>query len=397
MLLDNNYEKQVFIDDTNYEISGVMEMALEDYAELEAAYGDLRVAQCVDEFALYKQNGEIVDEAAASSFLQKVKDFFKSVWDHIKKFWAKIVDKFRQWFANSEKYYAANKAKILAGAPKVTGFKGYKYGDIQEITKVVEASAKRAKILIGTGDSHSIKTYAAGGGAIQSATPASVKAGRDIADTAKGAQKAVKKVAANKGALDKLRTDISGKPDAEGFKYNLIKRYRGENKVELTSKDINLGDLAIASNINKSIAICAKNSDDLMASIINQVDSLAKSGEAKNQEVSNKVAFLKEVSNIFRTAMSVCASLMSASLNQTKAFAIAAVRAAGGGNAKSDDQQQQAASESAYMDYFSENGIAPIGEEQQQEEDNGIYVDEEGYLVNAYGQYVDEEGNLIEG
>ena len=120
MLLDKDEEyivdEDTSVDASSNEITGVMAMALEDYAMMEAAYGDLRVAQCVDEFAIYKEDGEIIEEAAASKFLAKVKAFFQKIWSTIKSFWAKLVDKLRAWFVNSEKFYAANKAKIAAGA-----------------------------------------------------------------------------------------------------------------------------------------------------------------------------------------------------------------------------------------------------------------------------------------
>ena len=446
MLLDRDEQEYVVEEDTSIdassnEITGVMAMALEDYAMMEAAYGDLRVAQCVDEFAMFKEDGEIVNEAAASAFLAKVKGFFKKLWNAIKSFWAKLVDKLRAWFVNSEKFYAANKAKIAAGAGRVKGFKGYKYGNIQQIATNVQKAAAAAAALANNVSSSAALTggvKGAVGGAVgamkgglntiktQAGNAASaIKKNVDIAGlghAAAGAAKSLgRKIAGVPGAamqgarqgvagaektdksmrgiagveipLDKLRVQLCGKPGAADFKNNLIARYRGTEKVELSAGDVNITDLAVAGNINKSISLAAKASDNFMKGLINKVDAMGKTGMDQG-DVSRKVAFLKGAAQIFHTAMSVCASLMAASLNQAKAFAIAAVRAAGSEAAKTEAVAVGYYNDQDDMSYFSENGIAPIGGE---EEDTGIYVDEEGYLVNAYGQYVDEEGNLIEG
>ena len=444
MLLDKDEEyivdEDTSVDASSNEITGVMAMALEDYAMMEAAYGDLRVAQCVDEFAIYKEDGEIIEEAAASKFLAKVKAFFQKIWSTIKSFWAKLVDKLRAWFVNSEKFYAANKAKIAAGAGRVKGFKGYKYGNIQQIATNVQKAAAAAAAL-----ANNVTSSATFGGAVKGAASGAVGAmkgglntiktqagnaasaikknvdvagvGHAVAGTVKslgrkvsgvpgaaaqgarqgaaGAEKTDKSMRGVAGVeipLDKLRVQLCGKPGAAEFKNNLIARYRGTEKVELSAGDVNISDLAVAGNINKSISLAAKASDNFMKGLINKVDAMGKTGMDQG-DVSRKVAFLKGAAQIFHTAMSVCASLMAASLNQAKAFAIAAVRAAGSEAAKTE-----AVAVGYYNDddtsYFSENGIEPIG---GQEEDDGIYVNEEGYLVNAYGQYVDEEGNLIEG
>ena len=445
MLLDKDEEyivdEDTSVDASSNEITGVMAMALEDYAMMEAAYGDLRVAQCVDEFAIYKEDGEIIEEAAASKFLAKVKAFFQKIWSTIKSFWAKLVDKLRAWFVNSEKFYAANKAKIAAGAGRVKGFKGYKYGNIQQIATNVQKAAAAAAALANNVTSSSTFTGAVKGAAsgavgamkgglntikTQAGNAASAikknvdvaGVGHSVAGTVKslgrkvsgvpgaamqgarqgaaGAEKTDKSMRGVAGVeipLDKLRVQLCGKPGAAEFKNNLIARYRGTEKVELSAGDVNISDLAVAGNINKSISLAAKASDNFMKGLINKVDIMGKTGMDQG-DVSRKVAFLKGAAQIFHTAMSVCASLMAASLNQAKAFAIAAVRAAGSEASKTESAGYVPAYEDDGMSYFSENGIEPIG---GQEEDNGIYVDEEGYLVNAYGQYVDEEGNLIEG
>ena len=445
MLLDKDEEyivdEDTSVDASSNEITGVMAMALEDYAMMEAAYGDLRVAQCVDEFAMYKQNGEIVDEAAASSFLAKVKAFFQKLWSTIKSFWAKLVDKLRAWFVNSEKFYAANKAKIAAGAGRVKGFKGYKYGNIQQIATNVQKAAAAAAALANNvtssatfsggvkgaasgavgamkGGLNTIKTQAGNaanaikknvdvagvghavagtvkslGRKVSGAPGAAVQGARQGAADAAKTDTSMRGVAGVEIPLDKLRVQLCGKPGAADFKNNLIARYRGTEKVELSAGDVPISDLAVAGNINKSISLAAKASDNFMKGLINKVDAMGKTGMDQG-DVSRKVAFLKGAAQIFHTAMSVCASLMAASLNQAKAFAIAAVRAAGSEASKTESAGYVPAYEDDGMSYFSENGIKPIG---GQEEDNGIYVDEEGYLVNAYGQYVDEEGNLIEG
>ena len=323
---------------------------------------------------------------------------------------------------------------------RVKGLKGYKYGNIQQIaTKVQKAAAAAAAL------ANNVTSSATFGGAVKGAASGAVGAmkgglntiktqagnaasaikknvdvagvGHAVAGTVKslgrkvsgvpgaavqgarqgaaGAEKTDKSMRGVAGVeipLDKLRVQLCGKPGAAEFKNNLIARYRGTEKVELSAGDVNISDLAVAGNINKSISLAAKASDNFMKGLINKIDAMGKTGMDQG-DVSRKVAFLKGAAQIFHTAMSVCASLMAASLNQAKAFAIAAVRAAGSEAAKTE-----AVAVGYYNDddtsYFSENGIEPIG---GQEEDDGIYVNEEGYLVNAYGQYVDEEGNLIEG
>ena len=291
MLLEENAKNTVApkgdeaVIEATLDPSGIYAIALESYIELEEAYGDMQVQQCATEFTMFKEDGGIDVKKSAEKYAGKAKAWFQKVWNAIKAFWNKVVTQLRAWFTNSEKFYAANKEAITKGAGLVKGFKGYKYGDILQIASDVRTLSDAAASQINS--------------AFKS----------DKVDVA--------------ASLGMVRSHIAGESDAGAFKANILKKYRGDKVVELSAKDFTFSDLGIASNINKAIAISAKSSDLFMKKVMNQVDAADK-GESNEK----KIAFLKGITGIFHTAMATCATLMAASLNQTKHFAVAAARVA---------------------------------------------------------------------
>lgn len=300
MILNSSFESNVgpveFVSGTTGE--NFYEAALEDYIELEEAFGEMQVQQAVDEYRIMNElsmdglKDSFMDkkqkaQAFISTYIEKAKEFFKKIWEHIKNFWRKVTAKISSWFLGSERFYTKYSKQIAAGAPLVK-MNDYKYGDPHALVDKV------------VGVSMSISTR--------------------MVEPAELVDELVEKTA------NDVRKLICGSPESSDFKENLINTYRSKTKVDITEKDVDLTLLMNASNINKAIASAAKLSDQYMNAVLNNIDAVGKQFGLDQKQIAIIVKTNKAVAQVFQQAIGVAASLMSAKLAQAKSFAVEAVR-----------------------------------------------------------------------
>lgn len=134
----------MFLDKRNYstfsEGASLDDAMLECAVDVERAWGEMMLECCALEFKSYQESGDI--GAVNEGVLESIKNWFKKVWNAIKRFFGKAVAAIRSKTMSCNEFYEKYKKDIQAGLSKIKDFKGYKYAlsDFKPTEIATEAS-----------------------------------------------------------------------------------------------------------------------------------------------------------------------------------------------------------------------------------------------------------------
>ena len=283
-------------------LDDIRDLALENAVEFERSYGELMVEMCQDEFRAYQESGD-VDAINEGARIEKIKNWFKKMWEKIKSFFSKVMAKLRSWFSNNEAFYNKYKEDIAKGAAQVKDFKGFPYTPIvkEEIQKCISNAG------------------------------ATLKQGYE-----KNQVKDTKEV---EGALDKIRGALCGAAEikADNFSKALKEYLQGaEDKaaITMTVSEIEAG-IVNYKLLTQKLAAEIKVTETLYKLIETNLSKAASEDKDGTTNAGAKLQVCQRGIALVNQFVSAALSARSAYSNQCKAYAYAAVKAAG---KKSDDE-----------------------------------------------------------
>ena len=315
----------MFLDKRNYstfsEGASLDDAMLECAVDVERAWGEMMVECCALEFKAYQESGDI--GAVNEGVLESIKNWFKKVWNAIKRFFGKAVAAIRSKTMSCNEFYEKYKKDIQAGLSKIKDFKGYKY-DLSgfkptEIATEATKDENLAKYLAKTKDEDATKEILK-----TIATKAGFEAAEKSEDLMKNAQKKWQGDATDKVTLDAtyFNSAISG------------------IKSELQVKNAALS-MKMAENTVKEMEITAEKTykeDD---------NDSADESKAKTR----KISFIRTVVSQVTNLQTKYTKMLSAEADQTMAIMRAAISAS-----KKKDEAAYISSNEA-MDYLRSQGI----------------------------------------
>lgn len=315
----------MFLDKRNYstfsEGASLDDAMLECAVDVERAWGEMMVECCALEFKAYQESGDI--GAVNEGVLESIKNWFKKVWNAIKRFFGKAVAAIRSKTMSCNEFYEKYKKDIQAGLSKIKDFKGYKYAlsDFKPTEIATEATKDEnlAKYLAKTKDEDATKEILK-----TIATKAGFEAAEKSEDLMKNAQKKWQGDATDKVTLDAtyFNSAISG------------------IKSELQVKNAALS-MKMAENTVKEMEITAEKTYKE-----NDNDSPDES-KAKTR----KISFIRTVVSQVTNLQTKYTKMLSAEADQTMAIMRAAISAS-----KKKDEAAYISSNEA-MDYLRSQGI----------------------------------------
>ena len=294
---------------------------LECAVDVERAWGEMMLECCALEFKAYQESGDI--GAINEGVLETIKNWFKKVWNAIKRFFGKAVAAIRSKTMSCKEFYEKYKKDIQAGLSKIKDFKGYKY-DLSDFkpTEIATDAAKEenlTKYLAKTKDEDATKEILK---AI--ATKAGFEAAEKSEDLMKNAQKKWQGNATDKVTLDAayFNSAISG------------------IKSELQVKNAALS-MKMAENTIKEMEITAektyKESDD--------------DGPDESKAKTRKISFIRTVVSQVTNLQTKYTKMLSAEADQTMSIMRAAISASN----KKDEGAYISSNEA--MEYLRSQGI----------------------------------------
>ena len=315
----------MFLDKRNYstfsEGASLDDAMLECAVDVERAWGEMMVECCALEFRAYQESGDI--GAVNEGVLESIKNWFKKVWNAIKRFFGKAVAAIRSKTMSCNEFYEKYKKDIQAGLSKIKDFKGYKY-DLSgfkptEIATEATKDENLKKYLAKTKDEDATKEILK-----TIATKAGFEEAEKSEDLMKNAQKKWQGDATDKVTLDAtyFNSAISG------------------IKSELQVKNAALS-MKMAENTVKEMEITAEKNykeDD---------NDSADESKAKTR----KISFIRTVVSQVTNLQTKYTKMLSAEADQTMAIMRAAISAS-----KKKDEAAYISSNEA-MDYLRSQGI----------------------------------------
>ena len=315
----------MFLNKRNYstfsEGASLDDAMLECAVDVERAWGEMMLECCALEFKAYQESGDI--GAINEGVLETIKNWFKKVWNAIKRFFGKAVAAIRSKTMSCKEFYEKYKKDIQAGLSKIKDFKGYKY-DLSDFkpTEIATDAAKEenlTKYLAKTKDEDATKEILK---AI--ATKAGFEAAEKSEDLMKNAQKKWQGNATDKVTLDAayFNSAISG------------------IKSELQVKNAALS-MKMAENTIKEMEITAektyKESDD--------------DGPDESKAKTRKISFIRTVVSQVTNLQTKYTKMLSAEADQTMSIMRAAISASN----KKDEGAYISSNEA--MEYLRSQGI----------------------------------------
>lgn len=315
----------MFLDKRNYstfsEGASLDDAMLECAVDVERAWGEMMLECCALEFKSYQESGDI--GAVNEGVLESIKNWFKKVWNAIKRFFGKAVAAIRSKTMSCNEFYEKYKKDIQAGLSKIKDFKGYKYAlsDFKPTEIATEASKAEnlTKYLAKAKDEDATKLILS-----TIATKAGFESAEKSEDLMKNAQKKWQGDATDKVTLDAtyFNSAISG-----------IKSDLQVKNAALTMK--------MAENTIKEMEITAEKTykeDD---------NDSADESKAKTR----KISFIRTVVSQVTNLQTKYTKMLSAEADQTMAIMRAAISAS-----KKKDEGAYISSNEA-MSYLRSQGI----------------------------------------
>ena len=294
---------------------------LECAVDVERAWGEMMLECCAMEFKAYQESGDVT--AVSEGVIESIKNWFKKVWDAIKRFFGKAVAAIRSKTMSCKEFYDKYKKDIQAGLAKIKDFKGFKY-DLAGFSalKVAQAVSANDKI------------------------DAYLKEEKD-ADATKAIIKAIAGAAGFETA-----------EKSEDLMKNAQKKWQGgtTDKVTLETADFNAAVAGIKSDVQvKNTALAMKMSENLIKDMEAQAEKTYKENENDTTEQSRDKS---RTIGFFRTIVSTTTSLQTKYVKMLHAEAdqaMAIMRAAISASKKKDESVDLSTNEA--MDYLRSQGI----------------------------------------
>ena len=286
----------MFLDKRNHstfsEGASLDDAMLECAVDVEHAWGEMMVECCALEFRAYQESGDI--GAVNEGVLESIKNWFKKVWNAIKRFFGKAVAAIRSKTMSCKEFYEKYKKDIDAGLSKIKDFKGYKYAlgefKIVDIANTVGAEAKLEGYLKKDKDEEATKEIIK---AIASA--AQFEDAEKSEDLMKNAQKKWQGGSTDKvtleasdfnSAIANIKSDLAVKNAALTMKIaeNTVKEM--ENTAEKTYKEADDDDADTTKNKNRKISF--------IRTIVSQMTNLhTKYAKMVNAEADQTMAIMR--------------------------------------------------------------------------------------------------------
>ena len=315
----------MFLDKRNYstfsEGASLDDAMLECAVDVERAWGEMMLECCALEFRAYQESGDI--GAVNEGVLESIKNWFKKVWNAIKRFFGKAVAAIRSKTMSCKEFYEKYKKDIDAGLSKIKDFKGYKYAlgefKIVEIANTVGAEAKLEGYLKKDKD--------------EEATKEIIKA---IASAAQ----------------------FEDAEKSEDLMKNAQKKWQGgsTDKVTLEASDFNSAIANIKSELAvKNAALTMKIAENTVKEMENTAEKTYKEADDDTDEVTKnknrKISFIRTIVSQVTNLQTKYAKMLSAEADQTMSIMRAAISAS-----KKKDEGAYISSNEA-MSYLRSQGI----------------------------------------
>lgn len=315
----------MFLDKRNYstfsEGASLDDAMLECAVDVERAWGEMMLECCALEFKAYQESGDI--GAINEGVLETIKNWFKKVWNAIKRFFGKAVAAIRSKTMSCKEFYEKYKKDIQAGLSKIKDFKGYKYAlsgfSAVAIAKTVGAEAKLEEYLKNDKDEE--------------------------------ATKAIIKAIANAAQFDDAEK-------SEDLMKNAQKKWQGgsTDKVTLETADFNSAIANIKSELQvKNLALAMKMCENTINAMESEAEKTYKeeendsADETKNK--NRKISFIRTIVSQMTNLHTKYSKMLSAEADQTMAIMRAAISAS-----KKKDEGAYISSNEA-MEYLRSQGI----------------------------------------
>ena len=296
---------------------------LECAVDVERAWGEMMLECCAMEFKAYQESGDV--NAVNEGVIESIKNWFKKVWDAIKRFFGKAVAAIRSKTMSCKEFYDKYKKDIQAGLAKVKDFKGFKYDlagfDALKVAQAVSANDKLAAYL-------------------------DLEEKKDA-----DATKAIIKAIADAAGFETAETN-------EDLMKNAQKKWQGgaTDKTTLETADINAAVASIKSDVQvKNTALAMKMSENLIKDMEAQAEKTYKENK---DDLAEQSRVKSRMIGFFRTIVSTTTSLQTKYVKMLHAEAdqaMAIMRAAISASKKKDESVDFSTNEA--MDYLRSQGI----------------------------------------
>ena len=315
----------MFLDKRNYstfsEGASLDDAMLECAVDVERAWGEMMVECCALEFKAYQESGDI--GAVNEGVLESIKNWFKKVWNAIKRFFGKAVAAIRSKTMSCNEFYEKYKKDIQAGLSKIKDFKGYKYDlsdfKIVDIANTVGATAKLTGYL--------------------------------AKDKDEDATKDIIKAIASEAGFDEA-------DKSEDLMKNAQKKWQGgsTDKVTLETSDFNSAINNIKSDLAvKNAALTMKIAENTVKEMENTAEKTYKEADDDDADTTKaknrKISFIRTIVSQLTNLQTKYTKMLSAEADQTMAIMRAAISAS-----KKKDEGAYISSNEA-MSYLRSQGI----------------------------------------
>ena len=315
----------MFLDKRNYstfsEGASLDDAMLECAVDVERAWGEMMLECCALEFKAYQESGDI--GAVNEGVLESIKNWFKKVWNAIKRFFGKAVAAIRSKTMSCNEFYEKYKKDIQAGLSKIKDFKGYKYAlsgfKPTEIATEATKDENLEKYLAKTKD--------------------------------EDATKEILKTIATKAGFEEAEK-------SEDLMKNAQKKWQGgsTDKVTLETSDFNTAIANIKSDLQvKNMALAMKMCENTINSMESEAEKTYKEEENdtadQTKNKNRKISFIRTIVSQMTNLHTKYAKMMNAEADQTMAIMRAAISAS-----KKKDEGAYISSNEA-MSYLRSQGI----------------------------------------
>ena len=294
---------------------------LECAVDVERAWGEMMLECCALEFKAYQESGDI--GAVNEGVLESIKNWFKKVWNAIKRFFGKAVAAIRSKTMSCNEFYEKYKKDIQAGLSKIKDFKGYKY-DLSGF-KPTEIATEAAK-------DENLEKYLA-------------------KDKDEDATKEILKTIATKAGFE-----VAEK--SEDLMKNAQKKWQGDatDKVTLDATYFSSAISGIKSELQvKNAALSMKMAENTVKEMEITAEKTYKEADDDDADTSKaktrKISFIRTVVSQVTNLQTKYTKMLSAEADQTMAIMRAAISAS-----KKKDEAAYISSNEA-MDYLRSQGI----------------------------------------
>ena len=315
----------MFLDKRNYstfsEGASLDDAMLECAVDVERAWGEMMLECCALEFRAYQESGDI--GAINEGVLETIKNWFKKVWNAIKRFFGKAVAAIRSKTMSCKEFYEKYKKDIQAGVAKIKDFKGYKY-DLSKFSAVAIAKAVSKE--------DKLTEYLA-------------------KDKDEDANKEIIKAIASEAQFDEA-------DKSEDLMKNAQKKWQGgsTDKVTLETSDFNTAIANIKSDLQvKNMALAMKMCENTINSMEREAEKTYKEADDDDADTTKnknrKISFIRTIVSQMTNLHTKYAKMVNAEADQTMAIMRAAISAS-----KKKDEGAYISSNEA-MSYLRSQGI----------------------------------------